>query len=210
MAWPHLTANNGSGSSSGTGLSFLLAQIHRHARRLIAILLLSALYLLARLPDIGSGERTALARRFHFERAVLPAVPGPEIRSVRPVHPSLRHIAAWISSVGAGAALNDLDGDGLPNDVCYVDVRTDQVIVAPVPGSGARYQPFALDAGPLFRRETMAPMGCLPGDMNEDGRMDLLVYYRGRTPVAFLHRDAAMTAAAYRAQEIVPGGERWC
>jgi enediyne biosynthesis protein E4 len=64
-------------------------------------------------------------------------------------------------------ALNDLDGDGLPNDICYLDVRTDQVIVTPAPGTGARYQTFALDAGPLYRRETMAPMGCLPGDMNE-------------------------------------------
>src|SRR6185436_5278447 len=42
-------------------------------------------------------------------------------------------------------ALNDLDGDGLPNDTCYVDTRIDKVIVAPVPGTPARYQPFTLD-----------------------------------------------------------------
>ena len=29
-------------------------------------------------------------------------------------------------------------------------------------------------------------MGCLPGDLNEDGRTDLLVYYWGRTPSLFL------------------------
>jgi hypothetical protein len=190
-------------------MSFVEAHIHRHARRLIAIALLGALYLMARLPDIGSAERATLAQRFHFDESVLPVVAGPEIRSVRPVHPSLQHIAAWISGVGAGVALNDLDGDGLPNDVCYVDVRTDQVIVAPAPGTGARYAPFVLDAGPLFHRETMAPMGCLPGDMNEDGRMDLLVYYWGRTPVAFVHDGAAMSAAAFRAEDIVPTGERW-
>jgi hypothetical protein len=176
---------------------------------MIAIAIPGALYLLARLPDISPAERMALARRFHFERALLPAVPGPEIRSVRPVHPSLRHIASWISTVGAGVALNDIDGDGLPNDVCYVDVRTDQVIVAPVPGAGNRYEPFALDAGSLFRRSTMAPMGCLPGDMNEDGRIDLLVYYWGRTPLAFLHRGNEMSAAAFHPVDVVPGGERW-
>ena len=44
-------------------------------------------------------------------------------------------------------ALADLDADGLPNDVCRVEPRTDQVIVAPVPGTGDRYRPFALDAG---------------------------------------------------------------
>jgi hypothetical protein len=190
-------------------MSFLEAQFHRHVRRLIAIALLGALYLLARLPDIGQDERTSLARRFHFERSVLPAVAGPEVRSVRPVHKSLQHISAWISGVGAGVALNDLDGDGLPNDICYVDVRTDQVIVTPAPGTGARYAAFALDAGPLYRRETMAPMGCLPGDMNEDGSMDLLVYYWGRTPVAFLHQGAAMNTASFRPLEIAPGGERW-
>jgi hypothetical protein len=173
------------------------------------VALLCALYLMARLPDIPDAERASLARRFRFEQTALPTVPGPEVRLVRSVNPSLRHIASWISAVGAAVALNDLDGDGLPNDLCYVDVRTDQVIVAPVPGTGQRYQPFALDAGSLFRRETMAPTGCLPGDMNEDGRMDLLVYYWGRTPIAFLRTDGAMNAAGYRPVEIVPGGERW-
>ena len=42
---------------------------------------------------------------------------------------------------------------------------------------------------------TMAPMGCLPGDLNEDGLMDLLVYYWGRTPIAFLHRDTGACVA---------------
>jgi hypothetical protein len=190
-------------------MRFLESQFQRHARRLVAIALLGTLYLLARLPNISYAERQRLASQFRFDRATLPVVPGPEVRSVRPVHPSLRHVAAWISSVGAGVALSDLDGDGLPNDLCYVDVRTDQVIVAPVPGTGARYRPFALDAGPLFSRETMAPTGCLPGDMNEDGRVDILVYYWGRTPVAFLHAGAEMTAAAFRPVEIAPGGERW-
>jgi enediyne biosynthesis protein E4 len=186
-------------------VTFLLQQ----NKRLIALALLCPLYLLARLPEISSSEREQLARQFRFERSTLPTVPGPEVRRVRPVHPSMAHIAAWISAVGAAVALNDLDGDGLPNDLCYVDVRTDQVIVAPVPGTGQRYAPFALDAGSLYRRDTMAPMGCLPGDMNEDGRIDLLVYYWGRTPIAFLRRGSAMNAASYEPVEIVPGGERW-
>jgi len=181
----------------------------RYTRRIVAIAILGALYLLARLPSLSDSERRALAARFRFERAVLPVVAGPEVRGVRPVHPSLRHIAAWISSVGAAVALNDLDGDGLSNDLCYVDVRTDQVIVAPVPGTGDRYAPFALDAGAMFSRATMAPMGCLPGDMNEDGRIDLLVYYWGRTPIAFLREGTVMEAKSYRPVEIVPGGERW-
>jgi hypothetical protein len=47
------------------------------------------------------------------------------------VHPSLERISAWVSSLGAAATLADLDGDGLPNDVIYVDPRTDLVTVAP-------------------------------------------------------------------------------
>ena len=39
-----------------------------------------------------------------FALAELPEGSGLERRAVRPVHPSLRHISAWISSVGAGVA----------------------------------------------------------------------------------------------------------
>jgi hypothetical protein len=191
-------------------VSGVLETIRRQAVRLAAIGIVLTLYGLARLPEPGEAERAELADRFAFARSALPALPGNTFRSVRPVHPSLKRIAAWISTVGAAVALNDLDGDGLPNDVCYVDTRTDRVIVAPVPGTGDRYQPFALDPAPLpYDAATMAPMGCLPGDLNEDGRMDLLVYYWGRTPVAFLRRAGAMGPAAFVPREVVPGGQRW-
>lgn len=184
--------------------------IRRHGARVVALAVVLVLYGLARLPEATEGERAALAARFSFARAVLPEVAGPSPRGVRPVHPSLQRISAWISSVGAGAALNDLDGDGLPNDVCYVDTRTDQVIVAPVPGTGRRFNPFALDPTPLtYDRSTMAPMGCLPGDLNEDGRADLLVYYWGRTPIAFLRAGEPIGAGAWVPREVVPGGRRW-
>ena len=189
-------------------MRFLAPHVQRHARRWVALLLLLPLYLLARLPG-SPADLQALTQRFRFEQTALPVVSGPEVRSVRPVHPSVRHIAGWISVVGAAVALHDLDGDGLANDVCYVDTRTDQVIVAPAPQTGGRYAAFALDAGALFSRATMAPMGCLPGDMDEDGAADLLIYYWGRTPLAFLRHGQTLDAAAYRPLEIVPGGERW-
>jgi hypothetical protein len=173
------------------------------------------LYWAARLPTISQQERQQLAGQFHFVRQDLPDVAGAEQRNVRPVHPSLDHISAWISAVGAAAALGDLDGDQFPNDVCYIDTRTDQVIVAPAPGISGRYEPFALDAGRLYDRATMAPTHCLPRDLNEDGLTDVLVSYWGRTPIAFLRRSeptssvSELHAASYEPVEIAPGGERW-
>lgn len=190
--------------------------IRRHATRLVALIVILGLYGLTRLPEISQAERDALTRGMQFQKKNLPEIAGPERRTFRPVNPSLQNITAWISTVGAAVALNDLDNDGLPNDTCRVETRTDQVIVAPVPDTPERFQPFELHPGAsLFRRETMAPMGCLPGDVNEDGLMDILVYYWGRTPVAFIRRtetsapDARLSAASYVAQEIVQGGERW-
>ncbi len=201
----------------------------RHGKRLAATMMILSIYLAARSPVIGNAERGRLAGRFQFSHRELPTVTGPAVRNVRPVNPSLDHISAWISSVGASIALSDLDGDQRPNDVCYVDVRNDQVIVAPAPieendGSTLRYTAFALEIGAdLFDRRTMAPTGCLPGDLNEDGSTDLLVYFWGRTPIAFLRRRASngsspqsaaapaatFSAADFVACEIGPPGERW-
>lgn len=173
--------------------------------RLVALAAIFCLYAAAQLPEPGPSERQALAARFRFTALPMPELNGYTMRSVRAVNPSLQHISAWISAVGAGVALNDLDGDGLPNDMCLVDPRTDKVMVAPVPGTGDRYRPFVLDPAPLpYDAATTAPMGCLPGDFNEDGRIDLLVYYWGRTPIIFLNE-----AGGYRPVELVAGGARW-
>ena len=188
--------------------------LRAHGSHLAALLLIVAAYSFARQPTASESERIELARRFRFERLLVPELSGQPRRAIRPVNPSLDRIAAWISAVGAAVSLADLDGDGLPNDICYVDPRTDQVVVAPVPERSGlvRYAPFALPLHtPLFDRGTMAPMGCIPADVNEDGRMDLVVYFWGRTPVAFLRRggDAVPSAGDYVPEELVPGGQRW-
>jgi hypothetical protein len=161
--------------------------IRQHTARLAAVAIILIFYDLSRLPILPSAERAALASRFSFASVALPEMPGFEYREIRKVHPRLEHIAGWLSAMGAAVALNDLDGDGLPNDVCYVDIRIDQVVIAPVPATPARYAPFVLDHTAVpYDHTTMAPVGCVPNDMNEDGRMDLLIYYWGRTPIAFL------------------------
>ncbi|HVG28738.1 MAG TPA: VCBS repeat-containing protein [Pyrinomonadaceae bacterium] len=189
--------------------------IRRNSPRLLALGCALALYLLAQQPQLSSAERVKLADGFRFKRLALHEVPGLALRTHREVHPSLRRLVSWVSATGAAVALNDLDGDGLSNDVCLVDPRTDRVTIAPAPGEAPRYEPFVLDAGPLYDPSRMSPMGCLPGDLNEDGLTDVLAYYWGRTPIAFLARarpsagPARLTGDSYRAQEVVPGGERW-
>lgn len=186
--------------------------LRRNAVRFTALALIGGLYGFARLPTLPAGERQALASRYAFARLPLATPPGDLNRSVREVHPDYRDIAGWISTVGAGVALNDIDGDGLPNDLCSVDPRVDQALVEPVPGTGARFPLFALDPAPLaYDARTTAPMGCLPGDWNEDGRMDLLVYYWGRPPIAFLRRadGGVPSAAAYRPVDVAPGAGIW-
>jgi len=183
----------------------------RQAAKLTAIVLVLGVYAFARLPEPSEAELAKLAEDFHFRVAPLPELNGETQKTIRDVNPSLRRVAGWISSVGAAVALNDLDGDGLPNDTCYVDTRIDKVIVAPVPGTPARYQPFTLDPINLpYDKATMAPMGCLPGDFNEDGLEDVLVYYWGRTPIAFIKRDrTSLNTNNYTQSEIVTGGARW-
>lgn len=188
--------------------------VRRNIARIVAIVFLVALYLMAQLPGLSKAERNQLATSFHFVRTPLYEVPSSTYRSHRIVNPSLQRIASWVSATGASVALNDLDGDGVSNDVCHVDPRTDRVTLAPAPGTAMRYQPFVLDAGRLYDASVMAPMGCLPGDLNEDGLMDLVVTYWGRTPIAFLARKQqektkSLANDLYKPREVVSGNDRW-
>ncbi len=194
--------------------AYLPHWLQRNLTRIVALLLVIFLFFQARVPHISAKETASLASRFHFASYAFPVNSATKLKTVRAVHPSLKRISAWISSVGAAVAVGDLDGDGLSNDVCLVDPRTDQVTIQPAPTTGTRYQPFELK--PVrFNSATMAPMGCLIGDLNEDGLLDVVVYYWGRTPVAFLRKGGTPGRATqihtddYVPVELVPGEERW-
>jgi hypothetical protein len=188
-------------------------------RKIAAIALVAGTFTaLYRREDAGTTGIAGLDGQFAFSRHALPDVTGPALRYFRDSHPALRHLTAYMSAIGAAVALNDLDGDGRANDVCYVDTRSNQVIVAPVPGTGERYQPFALDfnsgATVLFDQDRMAPYGCLPGDLDEDGRMDLIVYFAGRTPILMLSRPGSdgedrLGPKNFAPTDIIPDGQIW-
>ena len=100
--------------------------IRRNAARLFAATVILALYGFTSPPELPDVQRDALAARFDFSASSLPEpVAADTFRHSRDVNPSLEKFSAWISSVGASVALNDLDNDGLANDVCYVDPRVD-------------------------------------------------------------------------------------
>jgi enediyne biosynthesis protein E4 len=187
--------------------------LRRHARRLLALAAVVPLFLLSLPAAQPAAARASIAHRFAFVRSALP-VPAHARSQLRTVQPSLQGIVSWISSVGAAVALADIAGTGLPDDTCSVDTSTDQVVVAPVPGTVQRYSPFALTPAALpYDDRSMAPMGCVPADLNEDGTTDLLVYYWGRSPVAFLQRPgaapASLSAASFVAREVVTPVQRW-
>lgn len=183
---------------------------------LVALLVIGGLFLLSRQPVLSDEETNDLASRFRFEKLPLPELAGYPQKAIRHVHPKLERVSAFVSFSGAAVALGDVDGDGLPNDLVYVDPRVDQVIVAPVPGTEQRkssYTPFTLTPTPLaFDPSTMAPTGALIGDFNEDGLPDVLVYYWGRSPVLFLQRADAqgpLSRNSFVPRELVSPFQVW-
>lgn len=188
------------------------AVLRRHAAKLATCAIVAVLYVLAAPSQPSAARLNALAAPLRFEPTYLtPADNGRPVRVIREVNRSVRHIDAWISSVGAGVALADIAGSGFPADICLVDPRNDSVTVTPAPGTGGRYPAFPLPIPTVgFDPRTVAPMGCLPADLNEDGQMDLLVYYWGRTPIAFLRNETVeLSPAAFRPVEIIAQREVW-
>ncbi len=71
-----------------------------------------------------------------------------------------------------------------------------------------------LDPHPLpYDPQTMAPMGCMFADLKEDGYEDIVVYFWGRTPIAFLQIPSVpgkkLTRDSFKAVELVDTPERW-
>ena len=188
-------------------------RVAAQAKRILAVALILGLFLAAQLPSLARTEQQRMAQRFAFTRLPLPTLPSGEQQQQRTVNPSLERHSGWISAVGAAIALADLDGDGLPNDLCQVEPRTDKIMVAPVPGSENRFAPFSLPTPrDINGAATIAPMGCVPHDLNEDGQLDLLATYWGRPPVAFLRiPGSSLQEGGYRAQPIATAAddEQW-
>ncbi|MBR1147546.1 VCBS repeat-containing protein [Bradyrhizobium sp. AUGA SZCCT0431] len=190
----------------------MIKHLRPHAARFATAAIVLALYGLASYQVAATDDqRPAIELPTFAASYIEPADNGQPMRGIRDVHPDLKRIDAWISSVGAGVALADISDTGRPADICLVDPRNDSVSVLPAPGTGRRFIAFSLPVPTEgYDSTTIAPMGCLPADVNEDGRMDLVVYYWGRPPIAFLRNDAqVISAAAFTPVEIFAGRENW-
>ncbi|NUT48789.1 MAG: CRTAC1 family protein [Saccharothrix sp.] len=165
-------------------------------------------FLVAR-PGLDDGTAADAAARFGFSAVRLNSAP-PGTRTERAVAPALHDIRAWISSVGAAVALADVRGTGRAADVCLVDPRDDSVTVRPVPvGDGVGYAPVELRPDGLRYDSTMAPMGCVPADLDEDGDVDFVAHYWGRSPVLFVNTGGVGAPGRFRADELIEPMAVW-
>lgn len=179
--------------------------LQRFLLRGIAIIILLTLYSLTRLPQLTKSERETMAATFSFVKHPLYEPKSAETKFVRAVHPQYKMISAWISSVGAGITWADIDGNGLCNDIIHVDPRFDKILISPAIGTSASYAPFELIPKTCeYHPSTMAPMGTLAYDFNNDGQTDILAYYWGRSPIIFYQEHNG-----FKEEELNPTVERW-
>ena len=179
---------------------------------LIAVTLCGALGVLTARPSLSDAEQDALASSFAFTVLDLNHEPAGS-KTLRQVAPALGHFRSWINAVGAAVALADLRGLGRSADACLVDPRDDNVTLRSVPGSGTGdYGVVTLRPAGLPLNDTMAPQGCVPADLDEDGDLDLIAYYWGRSPVLFVNTagpGATPKASAFTATELVTPMQVW-
>ncbi len=185
----------------------------RRWARFVSLVALIGLFMASRSPAPDQQQLAELSKGFKF--AIEPLADPPvsaEPRQIRAVHPSLKRIAAWISSLGAAVTLADLDSNGRPDDAIVVDPRFDTVTIEQIGTSEPRFPRFVLElVGAGVDPATMAPMGTLCGDFNRDGWLDVMVYFWGRSPLLFLRRPGATipSSSAFGAEELIEPPQRW-
>lgn len=183
-------------------------------RKLAPLITAACLMVVAGIPWHNAPSSTAVnsaAKDVAFTRHNLPRAKSDQ--RMRPVQPSLKSIQPWISAVGASVGSMDLRRQGFSGDACLTDPRDDSLKVFSVPNSsGDPFPTFELRPDGLRYDRTMAPIGCVPTDIDQDGRQDIIAYYWGRSPVIFRNvgtEDQRPSASMFRAQELVSPMQVW-
>lgn len=169
----------------------------------IGLVLVFVLALLVQRAPIDVEARSAGAD-IRFSRTHLNHYLPAGAKTIRDVHPDFTNLSGWISAVGAAVGAADLDRNGVHDEACLVDPRTDTVELLPVPGSDSKFSPTLL----LPETEPpapAAPMGCYPADLDGDGYVDILVYYWGRSPIVFYGEDGGR----FTPEELIAPSQVW-
>src|SRR5215469_11039316 len=90
---------------------------------LLAIILLVSIFFVAQ-AQVSTASADTVAAPYKFTELPIALPPGydnQKFNTIRPVNPAYQHIVSWISSVGAGIAINDLTGHGRADAMCIVD-----------------------------------------------------------------------------------------
>src|SRR2546427_11710506 len=116
-----------------------LGWLRRQLPGIVALALVTGLFIVSRVQFPSEAEAAALASKYKFEPESISLPSGYPQHEIRQVNKAYQHIDAWISSVGAGIALNDLDGDGLPDVQLATVARVAETVIAPAPGDGAAW-----------------------------------------------------------------------
>jgi hypothetical protein len=155
--------------------------LRRNAARIVAIVVVSGLYGFSRMPELPAAERQALAERFGFTMMELAEWAEGPVQTRRSVNPSLERHAGWMSGVGAGVALADLDGDLRPELYYANDFGPDRLFHNRSEKGAIR---FALLEGErhlttprskVLGGDSFKGMGVDFADLNDDGRLDFFV-----------------------------------
>ena len=102
----------------------------------MAAILVAATLFFGTQAAVAVGGAAQTAQQFSFKEMAIAMPPGynsQHMNTIRPVNPAFQKIDAWISSVGASIAINDVTGHGRADGMCIVDTRTNEVIVTYTP-----------------------------------------------------------------------------
>jgi hypothetical protein len=182
-------------------------------RAIIAVPFLAAILLAMRL-DRGPGAATADAAHPGFVLRDESAAAGIRFTHHRPTFdPKIAAIEPHVAAVGASVSVTDFDGDGWP-DLYFTDSRFGEPNALYRNRGDGTFENVAGSAGLADLNEPGAgvSMGAIWGDIDNDGREDVLVYRYGNLALfrnVDGHRFEDITAASGLARWVNSNGAIW-